>query len=173
MNQPTNVSPGDFVVKVAVSSVPSCAVTATVYLVPEYGFVVEVHVVFAPLSDPASVEPSLPVTFTEARVPSVTVTSTGPSKSAFLVPSAGVTVMAAFFAAAWADAVDVPSEASADPLQPVRTKAAGTAPRAASIPRRDHLSGCRPDRFDMCGTPTAHLPEISTFAGASCASYLG
>jgi hypothetical protein len=158
VNQPTNVSPGDFVVKVAVSSVPSCAVTATVYLVPEYGFVVEVHVVFAPLSDPASVEPSLPVTFTEARVPSVTVTST---------------VMAAFFAAARADAVDVPSEASADPLQPVRTTAAGTAPRAASIPRRDHLSGCRPDRFDMYGTPTAHLPEISTFAGASCASYLG
>lgn len=34
-------------VKAAVSWVPPCAVTATVYLVPEYGFLDEVQVVLA------------------------------------------------------------------------------------------------------------------------------
>jgi hypothetical protein len=100
------------------------------------------------------VEPSFPVTFTEASVPSVTVTRTGLEKSAFVVPSAGVTAIVAFFAADRADEVEELSEASAEPLHPVRTTAAGTAPRAARTPRRDHLSGCSPDRFDMCGTPT-------------------
>jgi hypothetical protein len=40
----------------------------------------------------------------------------------------------------------VPSEASADPLQPVRT-AAGTTPSAARTPRRDHA--VRSEGFDM------------------------
>jgi hypothetical protein len=51
------------------------------------------------------VEPSLPVTSTEARVPSVTVTTTGPAKSAFVVPSAGVTETTAFLVAACTDVV--------------------------------------------------------------------
>jgi hypothetical protein len=147
-------------------------VTATVYPVPEYGFFVEIHFVFVSLHDPASVEPSSPVTFTEARVPSVTVTSTGAVKSALVVPFAGVTVTTAFLVAARADAV-APCEASAGPPpHPVSRVAAGTAPSAARIPRRDHVPDCS-ERFDMCESPTGGLPEMSAFADASCASHLG
>lgn len=119
-------------------------------------------------------EPSLPVTFTEARVPSVTVTSTGAVKSAFVVPSAGVTLTTAFLVTARTDAVaDDPCEASAEPLpHPVSRVTAGTAPSAARIPRRDHFSDC-PDRFNMCESPTAGLSGISALADASCAPHLG
>ena len=53
------LSPGDVVkARVCAAAPVSSAVTATVYVVPEYGFAVEVHVVFASLSDPVSLEPS-------------------------------------------------------------------------------------------------------------------
>lgn len=150
-------------VKVAVFAVAPCACAATVYFVPEYGFFVDVHFVLASLKVPASVEPSLPVTFTVVNVPSATVTVTGAVKSAFLVPSAGETVTVGAFAA-FTDAVageppeEEPSAAPAEPLQPVRTAAAGTTPRTVRTPRRDHLSDCFSDRLDMCDTPTARLP---------------
>ncbi len=114
--------------KVSVFAAAPCACAATVYFVPEYGFFVDVHFVLASLKVPASVEPSLPVTFTAANVPSVTVTVTGAVKSAFLVPSAGETVTVGAFAA-FTDAVaDEPpddglSAAPAELLQPVRTAA--------------------------------------------------
>src|SRR5437764_7028372 len=95
--------PGDVVVKVAVCAEEPSGVAVTVYFVPEYGFLSDVHLVLAALSEPASVEPSFPVTVTDASVPSVTVTSTGSAKSAFLVPSAGVTERVGFFAVARAD----------------------------------------------------------------------
>ncbi|GLP70744.1 hypothetical protein TUSST3_73640 [Streptomyces sp. TUS-ST3] len=98
-------------------------------------------------------------------MPSVTVTSTGLEKAALVVPFAGVTETTAFLVAACTDAVaPAPCEASAELPHPVSRVAAGTAPSAARIPRRDHLSD-RSDEFDMCGTPTARLPEMSTFAG--------
>ncbi|MEU6373121.1 hypothetical protein [Streptomyces sp. NPDC046909] len=103
-------------------------------------------------------------------MPSVTVTSTGLVNAAFFVPSAGFTDTTGFFVAtafadADADADDfAPSEASADPLHPVST-AAGTTPSTVSTPRRDHLSDDWSERFDMCETPTAGLPGISTFSG--------
>jgi hypothetical protein len=137
-------------------------VAVTVYLVPEYGFLADVHLVLAALNEPASVEPSLPVTFTDASVPSVTVTSTGFAKSAFLVPSAGVTETVGLLAAAFADAagVAVPSKTPAEPLHPLSTAAAGTTPSAPSTPRRDHFPDRCWDRFDMCETPTAGLSWI-------------
>ncbi|TVZ96682.1 hypothetical protein FB157_103596 [Streptomyces sp. BK340] len=111
-------------------------------------------------------------------MPSVTVTSTGLVKSAFLAPAAGVTAMVALFVVAVrADAVaPLPSaaaEAPAEELQPARAAAAGTAPRAARIPRRDHPRDRCPDRFDMSETPTTRLPELSVRAWASCAGCLG
>jgi hypothetical protein len=68
-------------------------------------------------------------------------------------------------AAVCADAVDaVPSAAPAEPLHADRAAAAGAAPSTVSTPRRDRLPDRCTDRFDMYGTPTARLPEISTFA---------
>lgn len=146
-------------VKVAVSASAPSAFAVTVYFVPEYGFSFDVQVVLASSKEPSSVEPSLPLTSTDARVPSVTVTSTGLVNAAFLLPSAGLTATTGFFVAAdFADAVAaVSSVASADPLHPVST-AAGTTPSTVSTPRRDHLCDGWSDRFDMCETPTAGLP---------------
>ncbi|GGL79306.1 hypothetical protein GCM10010129_23690 [Streptomyces fumigatiscleroticus] len=117
--------------------------------------------------------PSSPVTCTDARVPAVTVTSTGRVKEAFPVPSAGVTVITGSSAAARAMAVAAEdSEASAEPVQPVRA-AADSPPRAVRTPRRDHLARCCSDRFDMCASPTAGLPEMSVFAPAWCVMEMG
>lgn len=132
-------------------------------------------------------EPSFPLTSTLASVPSLTVTSTGLVKPAFFVPSAGVTVTVGDLTSAFvlAPAVapalaSVPSEASAEPLQPARMPTAGTAPRAASTPRRDQA--CRSDRFavrwsdrfELFAKPTARLSWITTTtSGASCAAFLG
>jgi hypothetical protein len=161
------------VVKVAVCADAPSGVAETVYFVPEYGFLAEVHRVLASLNVPASVEPSLPVTLTEASVPPVTVTSTGSVNAAFPVPSAGLTETTGSFAAlgdavvlaASSDASADPSDASAEPLHPDSTAAAGAMPSTVSSPRRDHLrDGCS-DRFDMCRAPTAGLPGMSTFSG--------
>ncbi|MGY6021561.1 hypothetical protein [Streptomyces spinosirectus] len=110
------------------------------------------------------------MTFTEASVPSVTVTSTGLENPAFLVPSAGVTEIVGFLAAAFAVVLAAPSEASAEPLHPVSTAAAGAMPSTVSSPRRDHVRDDGSDRFDICATPTAGLPGMSTSSGASCAA---
>lgn len=132
-------------------------------------------------------EPSFPLTSTLASVPSLTVTSTGLVKPAFFVPSAGVTVTVGALALAFvlAPAVapafaSVPSEASAEPLQPERMPTAGTAPSAASTPRRDQACRSdrfavhRSDRFEFFAKPTARLSWMTTTtAGASCAAFLG
>ncbi|MFG2786053.1 hypothetical protein [Streptomyces sp. NPDC048419] len=104
------------------------------------------------------------MTFTEASVPSVTVTSTGLENPAFLVPSAGVTEIVGLFAAAFVVVFAAPSEASAEALHPLSTAAAGATPSTVSSPRRDHFRDDCSDRFDMCAAPTAGLPEMSTFS---------
>ncbi|WP_244187756.1 hypothetical protein [Streptomyces regalis] len=92
------------------------------------------------------------MTFTDASVPSVTVISTGLVKSAFSVPSAGVTVIVGCFAEACADAADFASSEAED---------ASAAPPPCS------------DGFDRCGTPTARLPEFCCGTRASCRYFLG
>ncbi|MEV6615858.1 hypothetical protein AB0N31_18750 [Streptomyces sp. NPDC051051] len=65
------------------------------------------------------------------------------------------------------------SEASAGPGPQPAGAAAGATPGTAGTPRRDHPRARCSDRFDMCGTPTARLPEMSTFVRALCDSRLG
>lgn len=174
--------------KVSVFAAAPCACAATVYFVPEYGFFADVHFVLASLKVPASVEPSLPVTFTAASVPSATVTVTGAVKSAFFVPSAGVTVTVGAFAA-FTDAVTdeppdgEPSAAPAELLQPVRT-AAGDHPEHGEDPTTGpplrlllgpvgYVRHAHGEPSSACRAHPLAVRDEITSAVASCVTSLG
>ena len=127
------------------------------------GFFAEVHLVFASLGEPAGLEPSLPVTLTEARVAFGHGDLDGAGETG-PVPSAGVTETVGLFAA-WAGAAAVAVPPRRPPSRCTRSVRRRPVPRRAPRAARAGTTSPTAVRAGSLGArrPRQAFPDVHLF----------